>query len=81
MSNIERGLMVFLVTVLTLAIIISLLGCGLVQRVAEPIDRAACVATIKRTPDVEFSRYVYKNDACYDVTASGDEILIYQTLP
>ena len=51
-----------------------------IERIAEPIDRAACVATIKGMPDVEFSRYVYSTDACYGRTSEGGEILVYQTI-
>ena len=80
MSNIERGLMTFLIIVLILATIVCLLGCGVVQRFAEPIDRGACKVHCERTLKAEFSRYSYSSDSCYCKLEDGNEILAYQTL-
>jgi len=61
--------------VLILFIILSLvlLACGVVRRVAEPIDRQGCQADCR---GCEFSRYVYETDDCYCL-CDGVEVQLY----
>lgn len=69
---------------LLIALSISLFACTLsdaVQKLAEPIDAAACKSYCKRMPNAVFSKYIYEKDACYCRLDSGTKILIYQTLP
>lgn len=61
--------------ILILLIILSLmlLGCGLVQTIAEPIDKAGCKADCR---SCEFSRYDYYSHHCY-CSCDGIEIQLY----
>lgn len=61
--------------VLILLVILSmfLLGCGVVRKVAEPIDRQGCIADCR---ECEFSRYVYETNSCFCV-CDGVEVQLY----
>ena len=71
----SRGQQVKNRNVLILLIILSLalLACGVVRRVAEPIDRQGCQVDCR---GCEFSRYVYETDDCYCL-CDGVEVQLY----
>ena len=54
-------------------IILSLMGCAEVRKVAEPIDRAACELDCKRA-GLMMSRYIYETDACWCALPLGGEV-------
>ena len=61
--------------VLVLLIILSLmiLSCGVVKKVAEPIDKQGCKADCRKC---EFSRYIYETNSCFCI-CNGVEVQIY----
>ena len=68
----ERGQGCFsLVLVILLAL--SLLACGVVQKVAEPIDKQGCRTDCR---NCEFSQYEYAAHHCYCL-CNGIEIRLY----
>ena len=69
MANIPRRTILILLIVLSLA----LLACGIVQKVAEPIDKAGCKLDCR---SCEFSRYEYTGNHCWCVCDSV-EVQLY----
>jgi len=61
------------VLILLIILSLALLACGVVRRVAEPIDRQGCQADCR---GCEFSRYVYETDDCYCL-CDGVEVQLY----
>ena len=68
----ERGRGCFSL-VLVILLSLSLLACGVVKKVIEPIDKQGCKADCRQC---EFSRYVYETDDCF-CTCDGHEIQLY----
>ena len=60
---------------LLLLILLSLLllSCGIVQKVAEPIDRSGCKIDCRKC---EFSKYIYATHECFCL-CNGVEVQLY----
>lgn len=61
--------------ILVLLVLLSLLilSCGVVKKVAEPIDKAGCKIDCR---ECQFSKYVYETDDCYCI-CDGVEVQLY----
>jgi len=56
---------------------LAMLACGVVRKVAEPIDEAGCKIDCRRA-GLEMSRYVYERHACWCTLPDGSEVLAYE---
>ena len=61
------------VLILLMVLSLALLACGVVQKVAEPIDRQGCKVDCK---SCEISRYEYAGNHCWCI-CDGVEVQLY----
>lgn len=58
---------------LLIALTVALLACGVVKKMAEPIDRNGCKIDCR---ECQFSRYIYETHHCFCL-CDGVEVQIY----
>jgi len=69
----RRGGCQWLMLIPLIALSLAMLACGVVRKVAEPIDRLPCELDCRRV-GLEVSRYVYETDVCWCALPNGSEV-------
>lgn len=61
------------IPILLIILVLLSLSCGIVKKVAEPIDKQGCKIDCR---DCEFSRYIYETNSCF-CNCDGAEVQLY----